>query len=751
VTSPPGDREPLADASDDGERADTSGETTIEDKAFVLAPPGARIPTDDDPDDVDPPTSPEAIALEPLSITDHGATTPGAPPVRRSILGWLAPSAVAAVGAATIAGLADGVVTAGDPIDLAGTIGFAALIGVPVLLLGGLIVRGLFAAWRPHRLAPLLIDHRGAAPRLAAWAAFLTLGAFVLSWATFNSARWLAIISSFRPTVVSLSMPLFVLGTAVLIAIASRPLVDAMAAGFARIERRRAARDRRPLTTPGKIVAMVVVAIAGAILSSWYLTYRPRLGHFEVAIFAYPVIAIAAAFAGHGLWRRRAGWRRGLAIAAAALLGVQAGAIAFIRATDPVLLLELWSRPTVAGLAIDELFDLDAIRSEMTLTAFRPPARPGAPHPDIVLITIDTVRADHTPLYGGSARMPVLAAIGARGVVFDWAFSPSNVTRRSIPSLALGLSPLRVHGRVAGWALRLDPRHVLLAERFAAAGYDTAGFFCCSSFWGPEHKLGINRGLQTLHIDPSGAQLALAARDWLRARDKAGPRAPLFLWIHFLEPHNWNRDHDDSKIGPDERRRYDDVLGQVDHFLGDVMTGFDQRGPTAQPLIVITADHGEGLGDHDQPYHSSDVYNSQIHVPLVFAGPQLKAGRVPETIALVDLAPTLLDLAGFVPPGMPDMDGHSIADLVTGARLGNPLIGTAFAAQVRDRSVATDLRALIEGRWKIVDTGAKLELYDLRVDPNELHDLASEKPEDLAHMKALLDAREAIDDVSPFR
>ncbi|MCE9572266.1 MAG: sulfatase-like hydrolase/transferase [Deltaproteobacteria bacterium] len=751
MTPPPREGEPLGDARDD--RAESSGETTIDDSlvireatdplAMAVVTP-APLPRATDDDDHDPPTSPDTLALDDATVSEP----PHRP--RRAIGAWLAPTPVVAVGAATVAGLVDGLATASDPIDVAGTVGFAALLALPVLVLGGLIARGLIAAWRPHLLARHLVDRRGAAPRLAAWSAYLTLAAFVLSWATFNSIRWLALVSSFKPVVISLSVPLMVLGTAGLLAIASRPLVDAMAAGFARLERRRARRQRRPLTTPATILGGVLVVVAGAVILTWFLTYRPRLGHFEVGIFAYPVIAIACAALGHRLWDRRAGARRGLAIAAGALVAVMVGAIAFIRATDPVMLLDLWSRPTVAGLAIDELFDLDEIRSEMTLTAFRPAARPGAPHPDVILITIDTVRADRTPLHGGTARMPVLAALGARGAVFDWALSPGNVTRRSIPSIALGLSPTRVRGRVAGWALRLDPRHVLLAERFAAAGYETAGFFCCASFWGPEHKLGINRGLQTLHIDPNGAQLAVAARDWLRARDKAGPRAPLFLWIHFLEPHNWNRDRDELTITPDDRRRYDDVLGQVDHFLGEVMTGFDQRGPAAQPLVIVTADHGEGLGDHDAPYHSSDLYESQIHVPLVIAGPGVKARRIGETIGLVDLAPTLLDLAGFVPPGMPEMDGRSVADLVTGARPGDPAGGRAFAAQVRDRSVATDLRAFVDGKWKVIDTGAKLELYDLRADPNELHDLATERPQELARLKGLLEAHAAIDDVSPF-
>src|SRR5207248_7379014 len=128
-----------------------------------------------------------------------------------------------------------------------------------------------------------------------------------------------------------------------------------------------------------------------------------------------------------------------------------------------------------------------------------------------------------------------------------------------------------------------------------------------------------------------------------------------------------------------------------------------------------------GLGDHGVPYHSIDLYASQTHVPLVVTGPGIAPRRVTEPVALVDLAPTLLDLAGFVAPGMPDMDGHSIADLVAGTRPGDPDGGYAFSAQISDRSVAQGERAIVSGHWHLIDDGNHLELYDLKNDPAEPH------------------------------
>jgi hypothetical protein len=275
----------------------------------------------------------------------------------------------------------------------------------------------------------------------------------------------------------------------------------------------------------------------------------------------------------------------------------------------------LWGDRAIAGLAIDRAFDLDKIRDAIPLATFAPVPRPGADHPDIILVTIDTVRADHTPPYGGHAEMPTLAALADRGAVFDWAFSPSNVTRRSIPAMITGLGADRVRGRVVSWALRVDPRHVLLAERLHAAGYDTAGFMCCESFWGPELHTGLSRGLEHLEIEHDGAKLAKRARAWLEQRSKRANNRPLFLWIHILEPHNWSANGEPPANERDHV--YDRVLAQCDAMLADV-TAFAKGA-----IVIVTADHGEGLGEHGHLNHSTDLYDSQIHVPLVLAGPHV--------------------------------------------------------------------------------------------------------------------------------
>ena len=313
-----------------------------------------------------------------------------------------------------------------------------------------------------------------------------------------------------------------------------------------------------------------------------------------------------------------------------------------------------------------------------------------------MLVTIDTVRADHTPPYGGKAEMPVLRELGARGTVFTWAFAPSNVTRRSIPSIVIGLQPNRVRGRVVGWALRVDPRHVLLAERLRAGGYETAGFMCCQGFWGPKAQTGLQRGLEHLEIiEQNGRRLATAAREWLAARDQR-PGQPAAVPV---DAHPRATQLDQGRRRPAERRGAPPLLRpharRVRRDPRRAARRVRKRTPDRAPITIVTADHGEALGEHGQPYHSTDLYNSQIHVPLVITGPGIAAQRVAETVSLTDLTPTIVELAGFEPPTGASIDGRSLAELATGKRVALPDGGLAFAAMIKDRSNPGGVTAIV--------------------------------------------------------
>jgi hypothetical protein len=661
----------------------------------------------------------------------------------KSAATWLAPSAASACAGALAAGLVEAPGAEGV-LDALAIVGFLGLIVFPVMFALSAVARGLYAAWQPRELAARIVENDGGAPKLAGWLLVIWLGCLLVAWALFQGTWVLNAWTAFKPLTLSFAEPILGVTAALVAVAASRPAARLLTALVRRADKRLRRGDRSLLTPRKVFIGGAVVALA-TVYVLWLAMVKPRIGPIDTSVLHAPALALAGTVVLHAVWhvvpRAIVGGALGLLTA-----GAIASALAAVH-TRPSLTLEIWGDQPLAGVAIERLFDLDEIRARISLAEFRPADKPGSPHPDIVLITIDTVRADHTPPYGGLADMPILRELAQRGTTFLYAFAPSNVTRRSIPSMITGLQPNRVRGRVVGWALRLDPRHVVLAERLRAGGYETAGFMCCKGFWGDEARTGLDRGLEHLTVEGNGPRLAKAARAWLEARDRSGTKRPLFVWMHILEPHNWTGGVSEPTNSEDRRRMYDKSLTLADGMMREVVGAFVERAPERAPIYVVTADHGEGLGDHGAPYHSTDLYNSQIRVPLVFSGPGIKPqNRVAETVSLTDLTPTLVELAGFQPPV--GLDGRSLADLATGARLGNADGGVAFAAMIKDRSNPGGVTAVVRGGWKLIDNGVSYELYDVRDDPHELQNLYVQKPAIAAELRKLLAERTANRD--PF-
>jgi arylsulfatase A-like enzyme len=638
----------------------------------------------------------------------------------------------------------------GDALGIAASIGFLALLALPVLVVGSMLVRVVWRAWRPEELQ--LVEPGGGAPRLAGWALTILFGAIALGWALFQGTWLLAGWTAFKPLAMSFAEPAIAVTTTLGIVILSRPAARVLTAGARALDVRWTRRGRSSLLTPVRIAFVMTVLAISITYTVWRWLVLPRVGTLDLSPLRAPIAGIAATGLVHALWTRYAGARRAGGGALAVLASASVAIALYAWQAEPKLTLAIWGDRPLAGLAVDGLFDLDTIRSGIPLAEFRPTERPGARHPDILLITIDTVRADHTPPYGGHAEMPLLRDLGTKGAVFDWAFAPSNVTRRSIPSMIIGLAPDRVRGRVVGWALRVDPRHVLLPERLRSGGYETAGFMCCDGIWGQDMRTGLARGLEHLETErhESGLALAKMARAWVEAREQRSGNRPLFLWMHLLEPHNWQQTSGDPRNDDDRRRFYDRALASSDAIVQQLIAAFEHRRPENWPIIIITADHGEGLGDHGQPYHSTDLYDSQIRVPLVIQGPGIQAGHVGETVSLTDLTPTVLDLAGFVPPNDRSIDGRSFAELATGRRLPDPEGGSAYSAMIKDRSNPGGITAIVHGRWKLIDNGSSTELYDVHADPDERSNLISVRPVIVEPLRALLRKRATAVEQSPF-
>jgi len=649
---------------------------------------------------------------------------------------------VAACASVLIAGLVEGL-SAGVAETVA-TVGFFAVLALPVLFVGGLVVRGLLTAWQPRTLIDRLVEEGGGAPRLVGWFALFALACGVLAVAMFCGTWMLADGNELHAMTVSFVAPVIAIACAVVLLAISRPAVAAIAHLARKLDQGRRRRGRSTLLRPRAIVLVGSITIALITAVAWFGFVKPRLGPFDTSIVYAPLLALVIAIAGH-----HPRFHRRLVGAITGGLALSTIAVALIvRITWPSLAIEIWGDRPLAGAAVDALYDIDEIRADISLAEFRPVGRPGAAHPDIVLVTIDSLRATQTPPYGGHAVMPALAGLGERGTVFDWAFAPSNVTRRSIPSMVIGYAPNRIRGRVVGWALRVDPRFVLLPERLAAGGYETAGFMCCAGFWGPEARTGLGRGLQHVEIEHDGKQLGEAARAWIDAREMTTPRRPLFVWVHVLEPHNWTHGGNAPNNRETREQLYNRALSQADAILADVIRPFARRAPEQAPIMIVTADHGEALGDHGQPFHSTDLYNSQLRVPFVIMGPGIPVARISETVSLTDLTPTIVELAGFQAPAK--LDGRSLADVITGKRASHET-GTAFAAMIKDRSNPGGISAFVKGKWKLIasETGGT-ELYDVHADPDERTNVAAQHPDLVHELGTLLEAKLSASRVSPF-
>jgi arylsulfatase A-like enzyme len=319
-----------------------------------------------------------------------------------------------------------------------------------------------------------------------------------------------------------------------------------------------------------------------------------------------------------------------------------------------------------------------------------------------------------------------------RGTTFVWAFAPSNETTRSMMAIALGLAPNRIHGRFAD-PPRLDPRHIALTERLRAGGYQTAGFLCCE-LWSP--RSGLPRGLEHVEVEPDRATLVSDARTWLTAReaDHEPSRPALFVWVHLAEPRDWAVGTTEPRTDVERKRLYDHQLALADAAVGEILGVFTARLAADAPIVIVTSDHGEPLGDHGQLEAGTDLFDSQIRVPLVIAGAGIKPQRTEEVVGLVDLAPTIIELAGFTPPYGRALDGRSLYDLATGRRATDLPQGRAFAI-----SASGALSVLVRTNWKLLINTGIAELYDVVGDPDEHANVAISHAQLVQQLRTMAD------------
>jgi len=373
-----------------------------------------------------------------------------------------------------------------------------------------------------------------------------------------------------------------------------------------------------------------------------------------------------------------------------------------------------------------------------------PMAAPAA-RPNVLLVTIDTLRADHLGCYGrAEAATPTLDALAGRGVRFATAVAHVPLTGPSHASILTGRTPLG-HGFRDNGGYVIPAEAKTAADDFRQAGYRTAAFV---SGFPLDRRFGFDRGFETYddhlpkgndprrtpYVERFADGTTDAALRWLAA--PATGTSPFFLWVHYYDPHAPY-----EPPGPlAERFRsspYDGEIAFVDSQLARLLGALEEKGQLARTLVLVTADHGESLGEHGEGTHGLFVYDATLRVPWIMAGPGLAAGRVASTVGRgIDVLPTLLDYAGLAPA--PPIEGRSLRPAAEGREMADaPAYAESLYAE-REFGWAP-LHAWRTAHFKLIDA-PRPELYDLDADAGEKTNRVAELPDRAAELRRPLQA-----------
>jgi choline-sulfatase len=349
---------------------------------------------------------------------------------------------------------------------------------------------------------------------------------------------------------------------------------------------------------------------------------------------------------------------------------------------------------------------------------------PAKTPPDIFLITIDTLRADHVHCYGyTNGSTPALDALAKDGLRFTEAFTPSPITNTSHASILTGLLP-GSHG-VTDFAVPLSTAHPTVAELLKARSYRTAAFIGAVILDSKTLAPGFDRGFDFYdnfpehsstksrwgRVERRGMVVAQHAEAWL-SKHLAGPH---FVWVHLYDPHDpYEPPMPYSQIYKD--RLYDGEIAYADSALAHFVAYLKSSGRYRNSIVVVVGDHGEGLGEHHEDTHGIFLYDSTTHVPLIVKLPGgLSAGTaVTAQVRTVDIMPTLLDLAGA--PAAEKRDGESLQPYFSGKNeAGRPAFGETDYPL---RFGWAALRSVRSDGFKFIEA-PRPELYDLQRDATE--------------------------------
>ena len=347
---------------------------------------------------------------------------------------------------------------------------------------------------------------------------------------------------------------------------------------------------------------------------------------------------------------------------------------------------------------------------------------------DIVLVSVDALRADHVGAYGyARATTPHFDALAREGRLFEHAYCPTPHTSYSVTSMMTGkyMRPLLNLG--LGEDSETWAAHLRRYDYRTAAFYPPAVFFI-----DPGRFVGFrDRGLDFEYRKEEFADPKLREQQVRGYLATAPKDKPLFLWVHFFEPHEPYVQHAEHRFGDSDVDAYDSEIAAADDGIDAIVRAVRESRPGA--VVMITADHGEEFGDHGGRYHGSTVYEEQVRVPLLILGPGVLPGRVSTPVQTIDLLPTTLSALGIPRPAR--IRGRDLGALLAGQRTSAEDRGLAFA-ETDDYEMLADgpLRLLCEKR------AAACSVYDVVLDPLEHVDRTAEHGADAQRLRGILAA-----------
>lgn len=363
--------------------------------------------------------------------------------------------------------------------------------------------------------------------------------------------------------------------------------------------------------------------------------------------------------------------------------------------------------------------------------------------PDVFLVTIDTLRADHLHCYGDSSiETPAIDALARDGLRFSEAFTPSPITNTSHVTILTGLLPSS-HG-VTDFAIPLAGFHATWAELLKAKGYHTAAFIGAVILDSNTLAPGLDRGFDFYdnfpqhaegtsrwgRLERRGMDVVQRAQAWLEAH----PAGPHFLWVHLYDPHDpYEPPSPYSSIYKD--RLYDGEIAYADAALGKFLDSLKKSGRYNGSIVIVVGDHGEGLGQHREETHGTFLYDATTHVPLIvkLPGDEFAGQTVTVQVRTTDILPTVLDLLHLAPPE--GLDGASLRPYFA-----NPDTKERPAYGSTEYPLHfgwSPLRSVRAGGFKLIEA-PRPELYDLHADPGENRNLYQSSSDEIREARSRL-------------